>query len=110
MKLPRGTILQNKYQIESCLGEGGFGITYKCKDLETSKYFAIKEMWSDSNIRQGNNVVWNRINRKQLKEQIEQFKQEAFYLSRCIHPNVVRVYECFEDNNIFIINLFCSFL
>ena len=99
MKLPSGTVLKQQYKIESCLGEGGFGITYKCIDIKTSKVFAIKEMWSDSNIRQGNNVVWNRINRKQLKEQIEQFKQEAFYLSRCIHPNVVRVYEWFEENN-----------
>ena len=98
MKLSSGTILKNQYKIESCLGEGGFGITYKCHDLKSSRYFAIKEMWSDGSTRKGTHVQWKTTPQEQ-QEQIDKFKHEAFFLSRCIHPNVVRVYECFEENN-----------
>ena len=75
MKLAPGTILKNQYQIESCLGEGGFGITYKCKDLKTSQYFAVKEMWSEGNTRRGTHVKWNKTTPQQQKEQIDKFKQ-----------------------------------
>lgn len=41
--LPPGTLLPHNYIIESVLGEGGFGITYRCKMLHTEEYVAIKE-------------------------------------------------------------------
>ena len=40
--LPKGYKLQ-EYQIESVLGEGGFGITYLANDLKLKKKIVIKE-------------------------------------------------------------------
>lgn len=99
MRLPIGTILKQKYQIESCLGEGGFGITYKCRDCHSSNYYAIKEIIPDGGFRQGTYIHWAKTTSQEQKKQIEEFQREAYFLSKCIHPNVVRVYEWFEENN-----------
>lgn len=41
--LPVGTILHQTYQINSILGEGGFGIIYACENITTKETVAIKE-------------------------------------------------------------------
>lgn len=100
--LPAGTLLkQNRYQVENALGEGGFGITYKGIDLVTFKEIAIKELWwSEKFFRQGKAVVWSSsVTPKARREQIEKFKYEANSLQNCQNPNIVRVYDWFEENN-----------
>lgn len=99
MKLPPGTILKQQYQVESCLGEGGFGITYKCKDIKTHRYFAIKEIWPEGGSREGTKVTWGNTTPQEQTKQIHKFQTEAYFVSKCIHPHVVRVYEWFEENN-----------
>ena len=100
MELPRGTLLkQGQYHIESTLGEGGFGITYRGIDFKTSRQVAIKENWPDSGVRQGTQVLWTRTTPQQQQEELHKFKSEAQYLFKCIHPHVVRVYDWFEENN-----------
>ena len=42
-RLRPGTILDNKYLVGDCLGEGGFGITYIGRDLSLDIKVAIKE-------------------------------------------------------------------
>lgn len=37
-----------EYRIESVLGQGGFGITYKAHDTNLSKWVAIKEFLPES--------------------------------------------------------------
>jgi len=35
--------MQNKYEVIGIVGEGAYGIVYKCKNLETGKFVAIKK-------------------------------------------------------------------
>lgn len=99
--LPDGTTLrQGEYQIEKLLGDGGFGITYKGVCLQNYAPVAIKELWPERAARSGNTVHWpNSITPTERQKQIQNFQTEASYLSQCIHQNIVRVYEWFEENN-----------
>lgn len=100
-QLAPGTPLQqSKYIIEKALGEGGFGITYKAIDTHISAEVAIKELCPDKFLRQGFKIIWpDSLPEKAKEEQIQKFKTEAESLKRCIHPNIVRVYDWFEENN-----------
>ncbi len=100
MDLPPGTLLKdNQYRIEDTIGQGGFGITYEGRDLKSHRKIAIKENWPESGVREGTTVVWTQTAPQQQEEQLQKFKSEAQYLSKCIHPHIVRVYDWFEDNN-----------
>lgn len=47
------TILAGKYMVLAVLGEGGFGITYLCQDLNVNVKVAIKRVFSGSILRAG---------------------------------------------------------
>ena len=99
--LPSSTLLRQKhYKITDIIGEGGFGITYRGTDLINSREVAIKENWPEKATRQGTTVMWPySITPKSRQEQIRKFATEAQFLSRCVHFNVVGVYDWFEENN-----------
>lgn len=91
---------QQRYQIEKTLGQGGFGITYKGIDLQKSVNVAIKELWPEKASRNALEVIWpNSITPVVRLQQIKKFQLEAEHLSKCIHPNIPKVYEWFEANN-----------
>ena len=52
--LPAGTVLNDSYLIGAVLGEGGFGITYICKDLLLEKTVAIKEFYPTGMVSRNN--------------------------------------------------------
>lgn len=99
--LPAGALLkQGRYKIEKTLGEGGFGITYKGTDSTNSLGVAIKELWPEKAIRQGTTITWpNSITPQTKQQQLSKFQLEANYLSRCVHRNIAKVYDWFEENN-----------
>jgi serine/threonine protein kinase len=99
--LPAGTLLkQGRYQIEKTLGEDGFGITYKATDLTRSVNVAIKELWPEKAIRQGSSISWSDAITLQVKQQeLSNLQREAHYLSKCVHPNIAKVYDWFGENN-----------
>ncbi|BAY80451.1 serine/threonine protein kinase (plasmid) [Nostoc linckia NIES-25] len=99
--LPSGTLLrQGKYRIEKILGEGGFGITYQGMYLQNSANVAIKELWPEKAARQGNTVYWpHSLTPAERQQQLQNFQVEANYLSKCIHQNIVKVYDWFEENS-----------
>lgn len=102
LHLPPGTTLKKgQFQIEKTLGEGGFGITYKGKDLLNSREVAIKEFWwAEKFVRQGVTVMWSSsVPPQQQREQLEKFSEEARVLQKCQHLNIVRVYDWFSENN-----------
>ena len=101
---PNTTLQGGKYRIERVLGQGGFGITYLAVQTANNRYIAIKELFIGGsgqaiNERRGNQVVvTNSANQASFNQQREKFKKEALRLEKLNHPNLVKVYEFFEEN------------
>ena len=72
-----GMLLNQRYRIESKIGEGGFGITYRARDLQTGEPCAIKI---------------SSLNSEGAKRQ---FDFEATIMARLNHLNLPRVYDHF---------------
>ena len=98
--LPVGTVLQQGcYEIGDVLGAGGFGITYRGRDLKTNTAVAIKELWPEKAIRQKTMETWPiSISPRDKQEQLRKFQEEAEYQKQCVHANVAEIYTCFEEN------------
>lgn len=110
--LPKGTILRSPkrdYAIESVLGQGGFGITYKVSskikidNVTIRTFFAIKEFFmSDSCERNhGDFVCYSTPVKEKVEEGRNDFLAEAKRLNKISlnHLNIVHVNEVFESNN-----------
>ncbi|HZJ67870.1 MAG TPA: protein kinase [Kofleriaceae bacterium] len=72
-----GTVLDDRYLLHESVGEGGFGVVYRCSEVRTGEVFAAK-MFKP---KPGNDSP----------EAIERFKREAVTVSRVKHDNAVRV-------------------
>ena len=76
-----GTVLAERYQIESVIGEGGIGRVYRARHVRMSRRYAIKvpfgELAYDTKVR-------------------ARFLQEAEATSRLQHPNVIGVVDVGE--------------
>src|SRR5438132_457896 len=71
-----GQILDDKYRLESLLGQGGMGAVYLATHLWTERYVALK-------------LIAPQFMRNE--EFVERFKREARAAGRLRHPNVVDV-------------------
>lgn len=92
----------NWYEIRKILGQGGFGITYLAHDLNLDKSVAIKEYLPiELAVREGDHSVHpvSEDHGRQYKWGLDRFIEEARTLSRFEHPNIVRVFAVFEENN-----------
>ena len=103
--LPVGFLLKDEYRIESVLGEGGFGITYKGIDVNLGNAVAIKEYFPfefarreagttvrSASANRDNFFAWGR----------DRFLDEARTLANLSaerHPAIVRVIRYFAANN-----------
>lgn len=97
---PNTLLFNGRYKILETLGEGGFGITYKGIYLANQAIVAIKELWPEKSARVDNNIIWSfNINPKEKQSQIHKFKLEAENQKKCIHPNIPKIYDCFEEND-----------
>jgi eukaryotic-like serine/threonine-protein kinase len=76
--LPPGTVLGQRYQIVTMLGEGGMGAVYKATDRELNRPVALK-------------VIRPELAR--TKSIIERFKQELLLARQVTHKNVIRIYD-----------------
>ncbi len=69
------------YEFIKELGEGSFGHVYRCQNRETGNVYACKKM-----------------SKKKIKNK-EQFKTEIDLLRATDHPNIIKLYDIFEDNS-----------
>ena len=98
--LPIGTRLQ-EFEIDELIGEGGFSIVYRARDIHLGRVVALKEYLPATLARRdvGQNVV-ARSARHALTFQLglNSFINEAQLLASFEHPSVVKVYRFWEQN------------
>jgi WD40 repeat protein len=99
--LPAGsTLYEGKYIIESTLGAGGFGITYRAKDGHLGRVVAIKELYPSGCDRDGNTVtLGGQYTQERWNKAVAAFLREARLLAGLDHPGIVSAYDHFEENN-----------
>ena len=99
--LPPGTML-GKYRLETVLGQGGFGITYRARDSALERPVAIKEyLPSDMAVRIDGTTVRAKSRRDEADFNwgLTRFLDEAKALARFENvPAVVRVYDYLQAN------------
>lgn len=76
---PNEKIQGGKYVIEEVMGVGGFGVTYRAKNILSDESVAIKT---------ANDLIQTKPN---FHKQQEKFVQEAFRLAKCGHAHIVEV-------------------
>lgn len=104
MQLKQGTILQGgKYEIVRMLGQGGFGITYEAIQVSLGRKVAIKEFfmkeYSDRDADTSYVTLGSSQGSRELVEKFRtKFLREARMIASQDHPNIVKIYDVFEEN------------
>ena len=101
MDLKINTILKDgTYRILKKLGQGSFGITYLAEHTALGKKVAIKEFFmKDVNSRTDDGSITGITDGSFSYNYGQKFKREALNLAKLEHPNIVRVTDCFDENN-----------
>ncbi|MDO5470459.1 MAG: serine/threonine-protein kinase [Akkermansia sp.] len=100
MPLSRGTVLNDRYEIEKVLGVGGFGITYRAWDVLENCRVAIKENYPSYLVARGDdNSVIVRGDERAYRWALRHFITESELLSGMDHPNIVQGYGILRENN-----------
>ena len=102
-QLKNGTTLQGgKYKIISMLGRGGFGITYLAENTMLDGKVAIKEFFFKEYCNRDEETSHVTIPTDGNREIVERFKakfiKEARTIFKLNHPNIVRIFDIFEEN------------
>lgn len=85
-----GIIIDNRFEIDEQLGEGGMGRVFRGRELATERLVAIKQLKREA-LQQNPQVV-------------ERFRREALALHHLNHPNMVHVLDAiFQDEDYYII-------
>lgn len=102
--LPDRTYLQgNRYVICRTLGKGGFGITYQALDTGLRRTVAIKEFFPGGNAYRNVNASLDVQCAPDTAQTFEhgknRFLKEAQTLAKLDYLHIVKVYDCFQENN-----------
>lgn len=103
-ELHKNTLLHNRrYAIQKTLGQGGFGITYLAYDNVNRKQVAIKEFFiKELCNRDGKNhhmSVPSTGSRQLVDKFRAKFLKEANTIANLSHPNIIKIYDIFEEND-----------
>jgi serine/threonine protein kinase len=84
---PGKKLKNGQYTIESILGKGGFGITYSAINTSLQRV-AIKTLNDDVR----NSPYFEKLH--------NDFQNEANLLQECAHPNIVKIYDLFLEEDL----------
>src|SRR5688572_22964098 len=85
--LESGAVILEKYQIIEEIGRGGMGIVYLATDLRLEREVALKEL-----------IIGNNTDESEIKGIIDRFIKEARIAAKLNHPNIVTIFDVFDDN------------
>jgi outer membrane protein assembly factor BamB/predicted Ser/Thr protein kinase len=86
--LPKGALLQSRYEVLKVLGVGGMGAVYQARDLRftnVSRLCAVKEMISSTPDPIARRVI------------VQNFEREANVLASLNHPSCPKIYDFFTE-------------
>src|SRR6202790_1187488 len=83
--LEAGTVMGNRYEVMSLLGEGGMGAVYKVRARELDRLVALKIIRRD--LAQNSDVL-------------HRFKQELILARKVTHRNVIRIFDLGEADGV----------
>ena len=101
--LKEGSFLQGgRYRVEKVLGQGGFGITYLGVQVGLNRQVAIKEFFMKEYCERDKDTSHVSLGTSGSRAMVERFRQkfvkEAQTISGLSHPNIIRIYDVFEEN------------
>ena len=87
LKLEKGRVISNRYEVQEVLGSGGMAIVYRAIDLKLDCSVTLKIMRDDM--------------RDDMREEfIERFYKEAQAVAGLSHVNIVKVFDYGEDQGV----------
>ena len=102
--LAPGTEVAGRYIIGKMVGLGGFGITYRAWDKELETMMAIKEYYPSGLVNRAPGetklILVASKRSREFSDGKTRFLEEARNMAKFnTHPNIVNVYNFFEENN-----------
>lgn len=99
-----GTLIAGRYEIGVSVGSGGFGITYKAWDCTLSKVVAVKEYYPAGMVNrvpgEKELIVYSGSRERECAAGKARLLEEARNMAKFnTHPNIIHVYDFFEENN-----------
>lgn len=99
-----GTLIADRYEIGVSVGSGGFGITYKAWDRTLSKVVAVKEYYPAGMVNrvpgEKELIVYSGSRERECAAGKARLLEEARNMAKFnTHPNIIHVYDFFEENN-----------
>lgn len=103
-ELHKNTLLHNRrYAIQKPLGQGGFGITYLAYDNVNRKQVAIKEFFMKELCNRNGKTHHMSVPSTGSRQLVDKFKakflKEANTIANLSHPNIIKIYDIFEEND-----------
>ena len=101
--LAPGEILNHKYIVGTTIDSGGFGIIYRAWDAQMEQVVAIKEYFPNGVVSrvpgQNDVIVYSGKNREVFRKGVDRFLVEARNMAEFSQPDIVALYDYFEENN-----------
>lgn len=101
--LELNTILHGRFVIGKVLGKGGFGFTYLAYDSKKDTVVAIKEFFPEALVfRKSGETKISLLDKSKVEiylKSLNRFYEEAKVISTLSHPNIVKVFNMYYEND-----------